>query len=173
MNKYLVPVLALLVIAAGCTSSKTKTDKESGAADNQSGGAVSTGVPGESTTGMDALTDPSNPLYNLLQERVIYFEYDRSEIQEQYRAVIEAHATYLSQNPQTTVTLEGHADERGSREYNLALGERRAMAVERQLSVLGVSASQIRTVSYGEERPISAGHDDSSWSLNRRVEIIY
>lgn len=173
MNKYIVPVLALLVVVAGCTSSKTKTDKESTAADSQTGGAVSSGVPGQSTTGMDALTDPSNPLYNLLQERVIYFEYNESEIQEQYRAVIEAHATYLSQNPQVTVTLEGHADERGSREYNLALGERRSMAVEQQFSVLGVSTSQIRTVSYGEERPISAGHDESSWGLNRRVEIIY
>ncbi|MBF8269582.1 MAG: hypothetical protein HW386_1291 [Gammaproteobacteria bacterium] len=172
MNKYLVPLLVLLVVVAGCTSSKTKSDKAAGTTDAQPG-AVSSGVASQPSTGMDALTDPSNPLYNLLQERVIYFEYNESEIQEQYRAVIEAHATYLSQNPQTTVTLEGHADERGSREYNLALGERRAMAVEQQLTVLGVAASQIRTVSYGEERPISAGHDESSWGLNRRVEIIY
>ena len=173
MNKYLVPVLVLMLAVTGCTSSKTKSDKASGTSDSQAGSAVSTGVASQTPTGMDALTDPSNPLYNLLQERVIYFEYDKSEIQEQYRAVIEAHATYLSQNPQTTVTLEGHADERGSREYNLALGERRAIAIERQFTVLGVSASQIRTVSYGEERPISAGHDESSWGLNRRVEIIY
>ena len=172
MNKFMIAALALLLVVTGCSSSKTKTDKESTAVDNQTG-AVSTGVASQSTAGMDALNDPSNPLYNLLQERVIYFEYDKSEIQEQYRAVIEAHATYLSQNPQVTVTLEGHADERGSREYNLALGERRAMAVERQFSVLGVTASQIRNVSYGEERPISAGHDESSWGLNRRVEIIY
>ena len=172
MNKLIIPVLALLLVVTGCTSSKTKTGSES-ATTGTPAGAQSRGAASQATAGMDALTDPSNPLYNKLQERVIYFEYDRSEIQEQYRAVIEAHANFLSQNPQRTVTLEGHADERGSREYNLALGERRAKAVERELTVLGVSASQIRTVSYGEERPISAGHDDSSWSLNRRVELIY
>ena len=82
-------------------------------------------------------------------------------------------AMYLSQNRGTTVTLEGHADERGSREYNLALGERRAQSIKQQMLLLGASAGQIRLVSYGEERPAVDGHDDYSWQQNRRVEILY
>ena len=171
MNKLLVPFLVLLLVAVGCQP-KTKTEKTVGTS-GQPGGAVTSGVGSQSTSGMDPLTDPNNPRYNQLQERVIYFEYDKSEIQEQYRAVIEAHAAFLMEHRERTVTLEGHADERGSREYNLALGERRAKAVERQMTVLGVTPAQIRTVSYGEERPISAGHDESAWSLNRRVELVY
>ncbi len=115
------------------------------------------------------LDDPNSPL----SVRVIYFEYDSSDIKPEFRGVIEAHATYLNRNPDTIMTLEGHADERGSREYNLALGERRANAVRRQLVLLGASAGQIRIVSYGEERPVSEDHDEAAYSLNRRVEIIY
>lgn len=173
MNKLLVPVLVMILVVTGCTSSKSKTDKETANSGQTSGGAVSSGVPNQTTSGMDPLTDPNNPRYNQLQERVIYFEYDKSEIQEQYRTVIEAHAAFLMEHRERTVTLEGHADERGSREYNLALGEKRAKAVELQMTVLGVSPGQIRTVSYGEERPISNGHDESAWSLNRRVELVY
>ena len=118
---------------------------------------------------MSALDDPNSPLYT----RIIYFEYDSSEIQAQYRPTVEAHAAYLASNPNVRVTLEGHADERGSREYNLALGERRAESVKRQMTLLGASDSQIRLVSYGEERPAIDGHDDYAWSQNRRVEILY
>lgn len=105
--------------------------------------------------------------------RVIYFEYDSDEIRPEFRSAIEAHAAYITSHPDTVITLEGHADERGSREYNLALGERRALAVRKQITLLGGSASQMRTVSYGEEHPDSPGHDESAFSLNRRVEISY
>jgi len=105
--------------------------------------------------------------------RVIYFEYDSDEIRPEFRSAIEAHAAYITSHPDTVVTLEGHADERGSREYNLALGERRALAVRKQITLLGGSASQVRTVSYGEEHPDSPGHDESAYSLNRRVVISY
>lgn len=105
--------------------------------------------------------------------RVIYFEYDSDEIRPEFRSAIEAHAAYITSHPDTVVTLEGHADERGSREYNLALGERRALAVRKQITLLGGSVSQVRTVSYGEEHPDSPGHDESAFSLNRRVEISY
>jgi peptidoglycan-associated lipoprotein len=117
----------------------------------------------------NALDDPSS----LLSTRIIYFEYDSAEIRSDYQAVIEAHAKFLASRPNTIVTLEGHADERGSREYNLALGERRAQAVRRLMALMGASAGQIRTVSYGEERPVQEGHDESSYSLNRRVELVY
>lgn len=119
--------------------------------------------------GMSALDDPDSPL----AKRIIYFEYDSSDIRPEYRTTVEAHAAFLAANQSVVVTLEGHADERGSREYNLALGERRAESVRRQMSLLGASAAQFRVVSYGEERPAVDGHDDYAWSQNRRVEIIY
>lgn len=183
MKKLIFLVLTTLIVITGCTSTGTKTSSQAAAVEDQSTSASGTentgssaqtyGTESRDTTKMDALEDPSHPLYNLLQERTIYFDYDKSEIQDQYRNIIEAHATYLSEHPDVTVTLEGHTDERGSREYNLALGERRAIAVQRQLTLLGVQPSQIRTVSYGEERPVALGHDESAWSKNRRVEIVY
>ena len=132
-------------------------------------GAETYGAGANDQTGMSALDDPNSPL----STRIIYFEYDSSEIQAQYRSTVEAHAGYLASNPTVSITLEGHADERGSREYNLALGESRAESVKRQMTLLGASASQIRVVSYGEERPSIDGHDEYAWSQNRRVEILY
>jgi peptidoglycan-associated lipoprotein len=105
--------------------------------------------------------------------RVIYFELDSSDIAPQYRPILEEHARYLSSNPKAAVTLEGHADERGSREYNVALGERRANEVRRQISLLGAAAEQSKTMSYGEEKPADSGHGEDAWQQNRRVEIIY
>jgi peptidoglycan-associated lipoprotein len=94
-------------------------------------------------------------------------------VHDEDRAIIQAHADYLAQHPTVKVTLEGHTDERGSREYNIGLGERRAKAVAEMMKLMGVSADQISTVSYGEERPAALGHDESAWHLNRRVEIVY
>jgi peptidoglycan-associated lipoprotein len=131
--------------------------------------ATAYGTEEDSRASISALDDPQSPL----SVRVIYFEYDSSDIRPEYRQTIEAHAAYLTANPATTIKLEGHADERGSREYNLALGERRAQSIRRQMTLLGASANQIRTVSYGEERPAIEGHDETAWSENRRVEIIY
>lgn len=136
---------------------------------DESSGAEAFGAEDEGRSTISALDDPQSPL----SVRVIYFEYDSSDIRPEYRATIQAHAAYLSSNTTTIITLEGHADERGSREYNLALGERRAQSIQRQLTLLGVSPSQIRIVSYGEERPAIDGHDETAWSENRRVEIIY
>ncbi len=132
-------------------------------------GATAYGAEEDARAGISALDDPQSPL----SVRVIYFEYDSSDIRPEYRQTVEAHAAYLTANPSTTITLEGHADERGSREYNLALGERRALSIKRQMTLLGATTNQIRTVSYGEERPAIDGHDETAWSENRRVEIIY
>lgn len=115
------------------------------------------------------LDNPDSPL----SKRTVYFDFDSSEIKAEDRETITAHADYLARNPAARVTLEGHADERGSREYNIALGERRAKAVQQLMTLQGASASQIDTISYGEEKPIALGHDESAWSANRRVEIIY
>jgi len=104
---------------------------------------------------------------------IIYFDFDQSTIKAEFRTALNGHAAYLSQNPSASIVLEGHADERGTREYNIALGERRGNAVSRYLVVQGVSVDAIEVVSFGEERPVSAGHDGESWSANRRVEVRY
>ena len=114
----------------------------------------------------------SNPR-SLLSRRVIYFDYDESTIKPEFREVLAAHAQFLSHNSNYSATLEGHADERGTREYNLALGERRGNAVLGVLGAGGSSSSQLSVVSYGEERPIANCSDESCWGRNRRVEIVY
>ena len=108
-----------------------------------------------------------------LRQRVVYFDLDRSEIKSEFQAQIACHAEYLRQFPDARVTLEGNTDERGSREYNLGLGERRGNAVQGALSAAGASSSQLNVTSYGEERPVCRQHDESCWSKNRRVEIVY
>ncbi len=113
--------------------------------------------------------DPSSPLYN----RTIYFDYDTAEIKPDYIPVMRTHARYLGSRTDTRVMLEGHADERGTREYNLALGDQRAETVRRYMLAEGVLPDQMATLSYGEERPADPGHGEGSWRLNRRVIIQY
>lgn len=114
-------------------------------------------------------SDPNNPL----SKRTIYFMLDSSQVQQDFVSVIAAHARYLLANPSQHVVLEGNGDERGSREYNIALGEQRSKTVAGMLKAQGVSESQLNIVSYGEEKPVAMGHDESSWELNRRVELAY
>jgi peptidoglycan-associated lipoprotein len=108
-----------------------------------------------------------------LRQRVVYFDLDKTEIKSEFEAQIACHAEYLKQFPEARVTLEGNADERGSREYNLGLGERRGNAVQGALSGAGASSAQLNVSSFGEERPVCRQHDESCWSKNRRVEIVY
>ena len=169
MNKNIglvLAVLAMTFLLAGCPSkpvSETtpRADAAAGA------GAESAGLASRDPSA--ALNDPSSPLY----QRVIYFDYDRTDILPQFVEVLRAHGTYLATNPSTKLMLEGHTDERGTREYNLALGDQRADAVRRFLMAEGARADQISTLSYGEERPADHGHGESSWALNRRVELVY
>jgi peptidoglycan-associated lipoprotein len=125
-------------------------------------GAVSMGA------GQD-INDPGS----LLAKRIIYFDYDSSALRDEYRDLLEAHAGHLKSRPTSRVLLQGHADERGSREYNLALGQRRAEGVLQALSLLGVGQAQMEAVSFGEEKPVAEGHDEESWRQNRRTEILY
>jgi len=141
----------------------------------------------EDTSGMDNMntddthmdTKPAEPVATskletgMLAKRIIYFGFDESTINDDDREFITAHAKYLSANSNESVVLEGHADERGTREYNISLGEQRAKAVMQLLVVQGAAKSQIQVISFGEERPVALGHDESSWSQNRRVEILY
>lgn len=164
---------AIFALALGLSACGGDTGvKPSPSVDDQSGAASSgTGEP----SGVEgrALGDQSRAGMPSLDQRRVYFAFDSSTIDDENRRVVEAHAAYLSSNPQVKVVLEGHTDERGTREYNLALGERRAQSVERMVRVLGVSADRIKTVSYGEEKPVALDHNESAWRLNRRVEINY
>ncbi|MFO6421662.1 peptidoglycan-associated lipoprotein Pal [Hylemonella sp. W303a] len=105
--------------------------------------------------------------------KLVYFDYDSSAIKPEFRAVIEAHARFMQSNPARSVTIAGHADERGGTEYNLALGQRRADAVRQMLVLLGVNSSQIETISFGKEKPAVRGSNEAAWSKNRRAEITY
>ncbi len=110
---------------------------------------------------------------SLLSQRVILFAYDQATVTAKYRDIIAIHARYLSQNPSSKMVLEGHADERGTPEYNLALGEKRANSVANLLRAQGASAGQISVVSFGEEKPVALCNNESCWSQNRRVRIVY
>lgn len=114
-------------------------------------------------------SDPTNPL----SKGIIYFKYDSSEIKPEFVRVVAAHSKYLQSNPSKQAILEGHADERGSREYNIALGEQRAKSIYRMMKMQGVTSHQLEVVSYGEEKPLVGGMDEGSWQQNRRVEIDY
>lgn len=127
-----------------------------------------TDTPGVSTVRLDP-RDPAGPL----AQRRIHFDFDSAAIRDEYRALLEAHAAYLKQEPSAAVVLHGHTDERGSREYNLALGQRRAESVLRALNLLGVTESRMEAVSFGEEKPLVEGQNEMAWSQNRRTEIHY
>jgi len=166
-RNYLVASLAILFALAGCAGEEAvkPAPKEDKAASAQTGGAAENLGPGGS--GMDA------KMAELLSQRNVYFAFDSSTIDADSRAIIEAHAKHLSANPNIKVTLSGNCDERGTREYNLALGERRAHAVERMMKALGVGSGRIKTVSYGEEKGVCKEHNESCWRQNRRTEIGY
>jgi len=116
-----------------------------------------------------AINDPGN----ILSQRIVYFDFDSSEIRPEYDELVKHHGKYLALNADAHIRLEGHTDERGSREYNIALADRRAQTVKRLLLFEGARAEQINIISYGEEKPADPGHDEKAWSLNRRAEIIY
>ena len=115
------------------------------------------------------LTDPKN----ILSKRSVYFDFDSNVVKDEFRPIVQAHARYLVEKKDARIRVEGNCDERGSREYNLALGQRRAEAVKRVMTVLGGQEGRIETVSFGEEKPAAAGHDEAAWAQNRRGDIKY
>ncbi|HUN26616.1 MAG TPA: peptidoglycan-associated lipoprotein Pal [Steroidobacteraceae bacterium] len=139
-----------------------ETSGAGGANVGQSAGAVNPGGPGV-----------AGPQEGLLAKRAVYFDFDSSEIKGEGVDIVAAHAKYLAAHPTLHVRLEGNTDERGSREYNIGLGERRAQSVRQAMLLQGVSDAQITTVSYGAERPVDPGHDEAAWAKNRRVDIVY
>ena len=156
--------MALLI---GCQSSPTIDDPEP---DNTvyDDGATTSGVDDDLMGGGEDITDPNEGL-----QMIIYFDFDSSEVRPEDQDSVAGHAMQLSNNQMYRVRLEGHADERGSREYNIGLGERRSQAVRQLLLIQGVGVSQVSTVSFGEERPAARGSSESDYAQNRRVEITY
>jgi len=179
MKQWLV--IGLVAVLAGCGgSSGTMMDDgppADGSAEYGDQGASSsgTGDDGYMSGGefSDEFGDDPTAPGGRLENRVVYFAFDKADIDEGSRALLEEHGRYLAENSGLDVRLEGHGDERGSREYNIGLGERRAQAVRQILLLQGATAVQLSTVSYGEERPAVLGSDEEAWSLNRRVELVY
>jgi peptidoglycan-associated lipoprotein len=169
-KKILLPAFIVLAMVIGGCASKGKTSSATRESDANSTMPMNDGVaPGTAQIGgSDAGTAAERALTN----NIVYFAFDKSDVQAEYQGVVTAYARFLSANPAAKVRLEGHGDERGTREYNVGLGERRANAVQAALTAQGASAGQISVISYGEERPADPGHTEEAWSKNRRVQII-
>ena len=165
---FLVAALA----AVGCNRSNTLPElgPEGGASTGVDENASTQGANGNSGIEVSALGGEQR---RLMDQLIIYFDYDQVDIRPEFNSMLGAHGQYLAANPRAQIRLEGHADERGSREYNIGLGERRAQAVRRLLMLQGATSEQLSTVSYGEERPAAVGSDEEAMSLNRRVELVY
>jgi peptidoglycan-associated lipoprotein len=181
-----IPVRAILIAAvtaiasalfvAACSTTPTDEAKPGavppgGAAGQEQKPSVATvdltSKPG--AAGINPLKDPNN----ILSKRSIYFDFDRFEVKAEYRPIVEAHANYLRQNPSAKVLIQGNADERGSREYNVGLGQRRSDSVKKMMTLLGVRESQIEAVSLGEEKPACADHSEECYAKNRRDDVLY
>jgi peptidoglycan-associated lipoprotein len=172
MHRLMVVLLLVGACALGACASKPSKPATSGEQGMASGGAEGAGA-SNANAGAGSDDEAAGPQAGLLAKRTVYFDFDSSEIKGEGTDIVAAHAKYLAANPGTRVRLEGHTDERGSREYNIGLGERRAQSVRRALLLQGAADTQISTVSYGEERPAVPGHDEAAWAKNRRVEIVY
>lgn len=182
----------LTIFITACATTQEEMTVEDGAppedsqvdmtvVDDSGSGADATGLDDSDTAGTTVIADemPMTASEKLaesegaLSDRTIYFEFDSAKLSDESLAVLETHGNFVAGNGEVSVRLEGHSDERGSREYNIALGDRRAQSVRRVLLFQGASVDQIDTVSYGEERPVMSGHDEDAWAKNRRVELIY
>jgi peptidoglycan-associated lipoprotein len=167
----LIVVIAAALALGACASKPKRSEAPAGPVTPgaQSGGAGAASAAGGAEEGAAA----PGPLAGILAKRIIYFDFDSSEIKGEGPGIVTAHAKYLAANPTVKVRLEGHTDERGSREYNIGLGERRAQAVRRAMLLQGATEAQLSTVSYGAERPVATGSNEAAWAQNRRVEIVY
>ena len=187
--RKLLYVSALALVLAACGGERIKPDGDGSTdsgADGSGSGATAGGIDGGMGLGGTALEggmagsklvsyekgaidDPNN----VLSEKIVYFAFDSNTVGDDYVELVKHHGKYLSFNSDASVRLEGHADERGSREYNIALAERRAEAVKQLMLYEGASSDQVSIISFGEEKPVAFGRDEESMSLNRRVEIVY
>jgi len=171
----LISLAAAALLAVGCASTKLDEPapiKESSSASKPTGPGTSADpravAPVVAPTS-DPLNDPKSPL----AKRSVYFDFDSFVVKPEFQSLVDAHSKYLTSNKGRKIVIEGNADERGSREYNLALGQKRADAVKSRLQLLGVAEAQMETVSFGEEKPRASGHDEAAWAENRRADLNY
>ncbi|MBK9160859.1 MAG: peptidoglycan-associated lipoprotein Pal [Nitrosomonadales bacterium] len=160
--KKLVISIVLVNLLAACASQKPKEEAV----------AAPHAAPVKATQ-QAAMVDPLNDPNSILAKRSTYYPFDVSVVQDSDKPLVQAHAQYLSQHPERMVRLEGNCDERGSNEYNLALGQRRADGVKKMLELGGAKASQLSAISYGEEKPRATDHDEAAWAQNRRTDLNY
>jgi peptidoglycan-associated lipoprotein len=173
MNKTLISLLTLAAVVSlvGCSSQPAAPEQAGAGVEDRNPSAISSGV---GSTGIDpyslaALKDPKSPL----AKRSVYFDYDSYVVKDEYKALLDHHTKFLTKNTQIKMLIQGNADERGSREYNLALGQKRAEAVKKALQLLGVSEAQLESVSLGEEKPACMDQTESCWAQNRRGDMLY
>jgi len=176
-----IPLMLAALLFVGCSTTEKKVEEAAPVSETagethkdmerstRGGEASTSGAKASSGWTGHPLDDPSK----LTSTRVIHFDFDRSEIKPEYKTIVVAHGEYLAQHPSQTVVIEGHCDERGTREYNIALGERRANAVKSLLLVQGATPGQITTISYGEEQPVAMGSNEAAWAQNRRAVFAY
>ncbi len=172
MKNIILP-LVVVALAAGCASN----DKKAETADR----SATTTQPSQGTAGTGSMTTPQNTgrvggseIANAANlKKSVYFDFDSNVVKDEYQPVVQSNAKYAADQRGVKIRIEGNTDERGSREYNLALGQRRAEAVAKSLALLGASNTQVEAVSYGEERPADNGHDEAAWAKNRRAEVVY
>jgi peptidoglycan-associated lipoprotein len=173
MKRASFALLAIMAGLYGCATTESQDSSTPGATPSASASTsgVTPGTPRAPVQmGKGSVSGPQGAGPDV--KRSVYFEYDKYDVKPEYRALVESHARWLKANPQARLVVEGNADERGSREYNVALGQRRAEAVTKLLVLLGARPEQIEAVSWGEEKPRSAGHDEKSWSENRRDDFV-
>ncbi len=174
MRKILIILMmAAALTGVGCSGNKPKPGPSSSTQVGSGADASGAGSDAANAGSVGSDEETPGPQTGLLAKRIIYFDFDSSEIKGEGNDVVSAHAKYLASHAGTRVRLEGNTDARGSREYNIGLGERRAQAVRRALLLQGATEAQLSTVSYGAERPAVAGNDETAWAKNRRVEIVY
>jgi peptidoglycan-associated lipoprotein len=171
-HKNLAVIASLSILLAACSSQPPAPEQQAAPVTS---GTPSAATPAPVTEGaidsttIAALTNPKSAVY----ARDVYFDYDQFSIKDQFKPLIEAHAKLLTKNPAVKVMIQGNADERGSREYNLALGQKRAEAVKQSLLLLGATDNQVEAVSLGKEKPVCTEHSEDCWAKNRRAHLLY
>lgn len=168
-TKAFLLVTCAVALLAGCSSAPKSTTAASSSTPTSAPAALRPASAVASVV-LPAHLDPKSPIYN---DRSVYFDFDDFSIKKDYATIIERHGQYLSSQPSLSIRVEGNADERGSAEYNLALGQKRAQSVVKALKVYGVKESQMEAISWGSEKPKATGHDEAAWAQNRRVDLDY
>lgn len=180
IQKTLPIILSSALLFSACSS--VKLDDKKVPVEDRAGTTTSSNTPAQqgavdprsvSTVTTTPSTDPINDPQGILAKRSIYFDLDSYIVKDEFKPVVEAHARYLAANKSRKIVIQGNTDERGGREYNLALGQKRAEAVRKSLSLLGVSDAQMEAVSFGKEKPKALGSDEAAWAENRRSDIVY